>query len=149
MAATNDIECQSYHDDKMEDEDYVLQVLLKENQRQTPTPSITNTNNNSDDNLGKLLRLVQTFVAKLVLEVCGGSGAIWGFSEVVGLRTASNVWFWKPSALAVGAIFFMRWLSQVQEYIEEEKIIFFRRNTANGVDTDEEKIILTPQKLYS
>lgn len=149
MAATNDIECQSYHDDKMEDEDYVLQVLLKENQRQTLTSSFAKTNDNSDKHLDKWLRLVQIFTAKLVLEVFGGAGAVWGFSEVVGLRSASTVWFWKPSALAVGAIFFMRWLSQIQEYIVEENIIFFEGKSSNGVDIDEEKMILTPQNLYS
>eukprot|EP00584_Thalassiosira_punctigera_P003656 CAMPEP_0172536268 /NCGR_PEP_ID=MMETSP1067-20121228/8063_1 /TAXON_ID=265564 ORGANISM="Thalassiosira punctigera, Strain Tpunct2005C2" /NCGR_SAMPLE_ID=MMETSP1067 /ASSEMBLY_ACC=CAM_ASM_000444 /LENGTH=66 /DNA_ID=CAMNT_0013321307 /DNA_START=101 /DNA_END=298 /DNA_ORIENTATION=+ len=63
------------------------------------------TNSSSD----KQLRLYQIFTAKLVLEVMGGAGAIWGFSEAVGLRVASTVWFWRPCALVVGAIFFMRW----------------------------------------
>jgi hypothetical protein len=32
----------------------------------------------------KLLNLLHIFTANLILQVFGGSGAIWGFSEVVG-----------------------------------------------------------------
>lgn len=66
-----------------------------------------------------LLECAQTFSAKLVLEVFGGGGAIWGFSEAVGLRNPSTVWFWRPCALFVGMIFFARWIMQVQEYLDE------------------------------
>ena len=66
-----------------------------------------------------LLRLFQIFAAKLVLEVFGGAGAIWGFSEAVGLRTPFTVWFWRPTALTVGAIFFVRWILQIMDFIEE------------------------------
>eukprot|EP00978_Attheya_sp_CCMP212_P024094 scaffold75214_cov31-Attheya_sp.AAC.1 len=45
------------------------------------------------------IRLVQIFSARLVLEVFGGAGAIWGCSEAVGLRNATNVSFWRPLAL--------------------------------------------------
>ena len=78
----------------------------------------------SKANSGKLIRFIQIFSARLVLEVFGGARAIWGFSEAVGFRVPSTVWFWRPCALAVGAIFFGRWLSQVQDYILEEKIRF-------------------------
>lgn len=56
-----------------------------------------------------------TYAAKFILEVFGGTGAIWGFSEAVGLRTQQNsVTTWRPVALAVGFLFFLRWLYQVQ-----------------------------------
>ena len=62
------------------------------------------------------VEVVQVFSAKLVLEVFGGAGAIWGFSETVGLRTAATAWFWRPAALTVGAIFFLRWMAQLRDY---------------------------------
>mmetsp|Transcript_5938 Transcript_5938/g.11221 ORF Transcript_5938/g.11221 Transcript_5938/m.11221 type:complete len:109 (+) Transcript_5938:113-439(+) len=67
-----------------------------------------------------ILQCVQTFSAKLVLEVFGGGGAIWGFSEAIGLRDSSTVWFWRPFALVVATIFFARWIKQLQEYLVEE-----------------------------
>ena len=54
-----------------------------------------------------------TFLAKFVLEVLGAGGAIWGFSEACGLRHAGNVWFWRPAALSVASIFFLRWLEEI------------------------------------
>ena len=63
---------------------------------QSPLPTISTIHINNRE---KLIRLLQIFSAKLVLEVCGGGGAIWGFSEAIGLRTTSNVWFWRPVAL--------------------------------------------------
>ena len=65
----------------------------------------------------KLIRLLHDFGAKLVLEVFGGAGAIWGFSEAIGLRVPSTVWFWRPCALTFGAIFFVRWLGQVRDRV--------------------------------
>ncbi|KAL7532542.1 hypothetical protein ACHAXR_004693 [Thalassiosira sp. AJA248-18] len=101
-------------------------------------------------NSDKLLRLCQIFSAKLVLEVFGGAGAIWGFSEAVGLRVSSTIWFWRPCALTVGAIFFGRWLLQIQDYVLEENIRFFASKAAAGGD-DEEQVSLAPQneKVYS
>jgi hypothetical protein len=68
----------------------------------------------------KLIRTFQIFGAKLVLEVFGGAGAIWGFSEAVGLRVPATIWFWRPCALTFGAIFFVRWLYQARDHVEEE-----------------------------
>ena len=86
---------------------------------QSPLPTISTIHINNRE---KLIRLLQIFSAKLVLEVCGGGGAIWGFSEAIGLRTTSNVWFWRPVALLTGLIFFFRWFGQVQEYVMEQEI---------------------------
>jgi len=38
--------------------------------------------------------MVQTFLAKIVLEVFGGGGAIWGFSEVITFRNPSTQEVW-------------------------------------------------------
>jgi len=65
--------------------------------------------------------VLRIFSAKLVLEVFGGAGAIWGFSEAVGLRTHFTVWFWRPTALIIGAIFFARWILQIIDFINESK----------------------------
>eukprot|EP00571_Detonula_confervacea_P013581 CAMPEP_0172311700 /NCGR_PEP_ID=MMETSP1058-20130122/15593_1 /TAXON_ID=83371 /ORGANISM="Detonula confervacea, Strain CCMP 353" /LENGTH=107 /DNA_ID=CAMNT_0013024973 /DNA_START=207 /DNA_END=530 /DNA_ORIENTATION=- len=106
----------------------------------------------SKSNSDKLIRLFQIFSAKLVLEVFGGAGAIWGFSEAVGLRVATNIWFWRPCALTVGTIFFARWIMQMQDCILEENIRlpFAVGKAANG--DDEENISLHPQheaKVYN
>ena len=45
---------------------------------------------------------------------------IWGFSEAVTLRTPLTLWFWRPAALTVGFIFFIRWCLQIQAYVEEK-----------------------------
>ena len=58
--------------------------------------------------------LVQIFLPKLILEVFGAAGAIWGVSEAVGLRSSSTVWFWRPAALIVGGVFGVRWIVQVR-----------------------------------
>ena len=81
-------------------------------------------------------------------------GAIWGFSEAIGLRTASNVWFWRPCALTIGAIFFARWLSQIQEYVIEGDIKLFRgTKPSGGYSRDEKEILLAPEsekeRVYS
>ena len=52
--------------------------------------------------------------AKFVLEVLGAAGAIWGSSEILYLRDdatkpkSSNTVMWRHIALAIGAIFFIR-----------------------------------------
>jgi len=69
------------------------------------------------------LRLIQLFASKLVLEVFGGGGAIWGFSEAVGLRVPPTVWFWRPCALTFGFIFFCRWLLQIQDYVVDAVVV--------------------------
>ena len=70
----------------------------------------------------KLIRTFQIFGTKLVLEVFGGAGARWGFSEAVGLRVPATIWFWRPCALTFGAIFFVRWLCQARDYVDKEDV---------------------------
>jgi hypothetical protein len=94
---------------------------------------------------GKLIRLYQIFGAKLVLEVFGGAGAIWGFSEALGLRVPSTVWFWRPCALTFGAIFFVRWLCQARDHVEDwddRSSLAKERVIADG-DTGEGQRLLT------
>lgn len=62
-------------------------------------------------------RLLEMFAPKLVLEVLGAAGAIWGSSDALGLRNASNDWFWRPCAIVVGLAFLTRWVRQVRVYI--------------------------------
>lgn len=67
------------------------------------------------------IRLVQIFSAKLVLEVFGGGGAIWGFSEVVTLRNHETQEFWRHVAAIIAGVFFIRFLLQIRDYIHEAK----------------------------
>jgi hypothetical protein len=68
----------------------------------------------------RLVLCVQVFLPKFVLEVVGGVGAIWGFSEAAGLRNISNVWFWRPAALLVGTTFLARWLKQMYDFLTRQ-----------------------------
>lgn len=76
----------------------------------------TNADGRSVDSsrLLQYVELLQTFAAKLVLEVFGGCGAIWGFSEVCGLRTTNmeSIRFWRSAAITVAALFAVRWFRQ-------------------------------------
>ena len=58
-------------------------------------------------------QLLTEFGPKLILEVMGGAGAVWGFSEICGLRTPATLWFWRPVAATVGFAFFLRFLHQL------------------------------------
>ena len=69
------------------------------------------------------LLLFSTFVRKLILEVCGAAGAVWGFSECVGLRTNENVWFWRHLSLLVFVIFFIRWLRHLQRNFQRDQMV--------------------------
>ena len=73
----------------------------------------------------KILHMLHIFTSDLILQVFGGAGAIWGFSEVIGLRTPETVWFWRPVASFVGAVFFARWIVQLDAHIKEENIELF------------------------
>merc|ERR1719273_261189 len=73
-------------------------------------------NHSSTIEKDQFIRFLQIFSARLVLEVFGGAGAIWGFSEALTLRTPQTVWFWRPAALSVGGIFFVRWILQIKDY---------------------------------
>ena len=97
----------------------------------------------------KRVRLLQIFSAKLVLEVFGAAGAVWGFSEAIGLRVESTVWFWRPCALAVGAIFFARWCTQIQHFIAEENSRLFEERKDSSRDDEQVSLALQNEKVYT
>jgi len=70
-----------------------------------------------ESQLFQYMGLLQEFAAKLVLEVFGAGGAIWGFSEVCGLRTKNmeSIRFWRSAAITVAVLFGIRWLRQLRE----------------------------------
>ncbi len=72
-----------------------------------------------DKQTEKLLNLLHIFGANLILQVFGGAGAVWGFSEVIGLRTPETVWLWRPVAQFVGAVFFARWILELDAHLKE------------------------------
>jgi DNA-binding transcriptional regulator YdaS (Cro superfamily) len=77
-----------------------------------PTHMETTATKNSDCNIRcwQSLRQIQTCVARLVLEVFGGAGAIWGSMEILGLRTsnATNQYYWRIVAGMFGIAFMIR-----------------------------------------
>ena len=56
------------------------------------------------------LNIFYTGFVKLVLEVFGASGAVWGFSEVLTLRNPDTVEFWRVISIGIAAIFMIRYL---------------------------------------
>jgi len=79
--------------------------------------------------------ILQIFGPKLVLEVMGGAGAVWGFSEAIGLRTSATAWFWRPVTLFAGALFFIRWYRQLQEFRRQLDLRAQRRSTVEDETT--------------
>lgn len=71
-----------------------------------------------DDLVVLFFRLAAVFLPKLILEVLGSAGAIWGCSEAIGLRSATNVWFWRPVALSIGLMFLVRWLVEMRRFLD-------------------------------
>jgi len=76
-------------------------------------------NYSADAGKNKWTRYTQIFTARIVLEVMGGGGAIWGFSEVCTLRRPETQEFWRFNALTIGFIFFLRFLCQHKDYFTD------------------------------
>lgn len=57
---------------------------------------------------------------RIVLEVIGGAGAIWGGAEVFTLRNADNVWFWRWVSVSVGILCYLRFLTLNAPQMEDE-----------------------------
>ena len=58
-------------------------------------------------------------VLRLVLEVIGGAGAIWGGSEVFGLRFDGNKELWRYLSIAIGILCFLRFVTLNAPYEED------------------------------
>lgn len=62
----------------------------------------------------------EIYASRFVLQVLGGCGAVWGCSEVVGLRRSnsenSNSDSWRIGAACVGCLFLIRWMLQIASY---------------------------------
>lgn len=67
------------------------------------------------------LRWYDAFIVKLILEVFGAVGAVWGFSEIVTLRNHETTKIWRPIALAVGVVFLVRWLVHSINFAKSER----------------------------
>mmetsp|Transcript_26421 Transcript_26421/g.54472 ORF Transcript_26421/g.54472 Transcript_26421/m.54472 type:complete len:329 (-) Transcript_26421:66-1052(-) len=67
-----------------------------------------------------LARWYDAFVSKLVLEVFGAAGAVWGFSEIVFLRTPDTVYIWRPIAITIGVVFTLRWIFALKAFVQSE-----------------------------
>jgi len=63
-----------------------------------------------------LLFIIDSFI-KLVLQVFGASGAIWGTSEVLLLRKNETQELWRDISRYIGIIFFIRFIiEQIKSY---------------------------------
>lgn len=57
---------------------------------------------------------------RIVLEVIGGAGAIWGGAEVFTLRTADNAELWRWISVAIGLLCFLRFVTLNAPQVEDE-----------------------------
>ena len=64
----------------------------------------------------------EELVAKFVLEVAGGLGAVWGISETMAVRGARNGHEWRVCSIVVGALCLVRYLH----------LYIFRKKLASG-----------------
>lgn len=113
-------------------------TIFKNNNNEERSRKWKNNDSNITNNNNNMMDLLVLFGSRLVLEVFGGGGAIWGFSEAVGLRTAQTVWFWRPAALAMASLFFARWLLQVRDAILLGNSKKDTTTNSAGHDDDEE-----------
>mmetsp|Transcript_2775 Transcript_2775/g.4085 ORF Transcript_2775/g.4085 Transcript_2775/m.4085 type:complete len:356 (+) Transcript_2775:149-1216(+) len=61
-----------------------------------------------------------SLLLRIVLEVIGGAGAIWGGAEVVKLRNADNAELWRWLSIGVGVLCFARFVTLNVPYKEDE-----------------------------
>lgn len=48
-------------------------------------------------------------------------GAVWGFSEIVTLRTPETNKIWSPISIAVGVVFSIRWFLHLIKFVQSER----------------------------
>ena len=114
------------------DDDVAMMDSQKKRKRLPPCCCHPNNNNNNKCGLvvTNWIQLLQIFGRKLILEVFGSAGAVWGFSEAIGIRTADTNVYWRPTALLVGVVFWARWITQFRRSVSH---LATRRNI--GDDT--------------
>lgn len=61
-----------------------------------------------------------SLLLRMVLEVIGGAGAIWGGAEVVKLRNADNADLWRWLSISVGVLCYARFVTLNAPYKEDE-----------------------------
>ena len=64
---------------------------------------------------------IQVFIAKLLLEVCGAAGAIWGCSEILLLRSVDNNDTWRIVSLTIFGMFLVRFWWHSKHYLEHDR----------------------------
>ena len=107
--------------------DFIKKEVLPNTDDERP-PSST------QDEVASITRFSQIFAAKLILEVFGSVGAVWGFADIITIRTESNERFWRYSALAVGFVFFIRFVLQIDAYLSEAtRSMILRRQQRSAV----------------
>jgi len=63
---------------------------------------------------------IVALLLRVVLEVIGGAGAIWGGAEVFTLRRGDNAEMWRWISVAIGILCFLRFVTLNAPQIEDE-----------------------------
>ncbi|KAL7565036.1 hypothetical protein ACA910_020747 [Epithemia clementina (nom. ined.)] len=91
----------------------------------------------------EVLYLLQTFLARLVLEVLGGGGAIWGPAEVLTFRNSDTTEYWQNKARIGSVLFAVRFVLQCAAYARKYNGHHQRHNC------NDEKTILRAFQMFS
>jgi hypothetical protein len=95
----------------------------------------------------ELFDIIRVFLPKVVLEVFGAAGAMWGFFEVVKARRPSTLWFWRPTSLIIGGLFLVRWSMQIRDYFDV--LVARRGKVVNKVVIESEELMtISMQELF-
>ncbi|KAL7546631.1 hypothetical protein ACHAWF_009964 [Thalassiosira exigua] len=70
-----------------------------------------------------ILRWYEALIVKLILEVLGAVGAIWGFSEIVMMRNPETNQIWRPISIGIGIIFTVRWILSLADFVKSERVM--------------------------
>mmetsp|Transcript_3993 Transcript_3993/g.7078 ORF Transcript_3993/g.7078 Transcript_3993/m.7078 type:complete len:371 (-) Transcript_3993:139-1251(-) len=94
-----------------------------------------------------ILQWYEMLVVKLVLEVFGATGAVWGFSEVVTLRNSDTNRFWRPIAIGIGVIYLVRWICHLTKFVQSERESVAAAERVAQVDVDDDDDVTGPDEF--
>lgn len=101
-------------DDKQFPPHIALLVILQDGEKESQKL------NSIISRLAFALFAILALLLRIVLEVVGGAGAIWGGAEVVKLRTAENAELWRWLSIGTGVLCFLRFVTLNAPQKEDE-----------------------------
>lgn len=71
-----------------------------------------------------IIKFIYISIIKLILEVFGAGGAIWGFSDILNLRNQTNIFIWRIICLIITFIFLIIFIfNRINDYKNKKKCL--------------------------